>query len=598
MSGVVSSPGTTRQIFPALANPVFIGGGTSPIRGWNEPEPVADESESLSVGVTGIDSPTTYNTPTFVSCPPRSWSGRFQNGGTITAEYQAANPTTTAESGSVDVPPVEFNLLRTVTGVVAAGAVRFEFNGRTYVDRQGDLVYDVDPSTNAGNIGGTIDYSNGQVSLTDWASGDFSLDIVGLGAINSESPTNKLFFRTPAAPIAQASMTIQANSYEDGTLIQATADANGEFDTANVRGFVNVETGVAEIYFGEWVTAAGNEGEWWYNADAVEGSEIFKPEMIIPGTAFFSCVALTSIPLDPQILGLDPILLPSDGRVPVFNPGDSLMLVQRKVVEESSPTAGGDTDLGLTNVKWVRVRDANGEEVLSEHYSIDGATGTLTWANPLDLAAYTGPYEIASLSYFKRLCSDVQIDGTISLASGAPFAMDPNDADIFLCSKLILLPDGGNQDLQALYTNLFTQAGWTDEWSDSPTAPDTTGQYDDINFPIGMSNNGAITERWRLEFVTATTVNVIGERFGQVLTGASIASDIAPVNPATSTPYFTIDPDGWSGGWDIGDIVRFNTLGANDPIWLIRSTQPGDAPELPQDRFIAHLQGDTAAEES
>jgi len=30
-------------------------------------------------------------------------------------------------------------------------------------------------------------------------------------------------------------------------------------------------------------------------------------------------------------------------------------------------------------------------------------------------------------------------------------------------------------------------------------------------------------------------------------------------------------------------------------VWLIRSVQPGDAPELTQDRFIAHLQGDTAA---
>jgi len=320
--------------------------------------------------------------------------------------------------------------------------------------------------------------------------------------------------------------------------------------------------------------------------------------MIIPGTAFFSTVALTSIPLDPQILGLDPILLPSTGRVPVFNPGDSLMLVQRNVVEDTNPAANTSINLGINNVKWVRVRDANGEEVLSEHYTIDGPNGELQWANPLDLSAYTGPYEIAGLSYFQRLCSDVQIDGTITMASGAPFAMTSADADIFLSSKLILLPDGGNQDLQALYTNLFTQAGWTDEWADEPLAGNTTGQYDDVNYPLGMSNNGAITERWRLEFVTSTTVNVIGERFGEVLSGVSISSDIAPVNPAISTPYFTLYAAGFSGGWDAGDVIRFNTLGANDPIWFIRSTQPGDAPELPSDRFIAHLQGDTAAEES
>lgn len=548
-------------------------------------------------GATFIDQGAEVWMPVFAGYATFSRDGRFLNGGNVTAWYQEDAAGSSAFQDSTTMPPLTVDLSPDRVGTTVAGSLRFALNGRTYVDRQGDLVYGPAVTTNAGTVGGTVDYDNNQVTITDWAEGDFTLSIIGAGRSQGEAPTARLFFRAPAAPIAQASLTIEAVSLEDGTLMQATADANGNLSAAKIKGFVDVENGIAEVRFGELVTAAGNEGEWWYDADGVDGNgDIWKPAMIVPGTARFSCVALTSIPLDPQILGLDPILLPSDGRVPVFNPGDSLMLVQRKVVEESNPTAGGTTDLGLTNVKWVRVRDDNGNEVLSEHYSIDGPTGTLTWANPLDLAAYTGPYEIASLSYFKRLCSDVQIDGTISLASGAPFAMNPADADIFLCSKLILLPDGGNQDLQALYTNLFTQAGWTNEWSDSPTAPDTTGQYDDINYPIGMSNNGAITERWRLEFVSTTTVNVIGERFGQVLTSASINSDIAPINPATSTPYFTIDADGWSGGWDIGDIVRFNTLGANDPIWLIRSTQPGDAPEMPSDRFIAHLQGDTAQE--
>lgn len=112
-----------------------------------------------------------------------------------------------------------------------------------------------------------------------------------------------------------------------------------------------------------------------------------------------------------------------------------------------------------------------------------------------------------------------------------------------------------------------------------------------------MANNGSITERWRLQFIDSNTVNVIGERFGQVLTSVSIESDIEPINPATSTPYFSMKADGFSGGWSTGDVIRFNTLGANDPIWLIRSTQPGDSPGLPSDRFIAHLQGDVAQEE-
>lgn len=594
MAGLVPVPTTPRPL--TGGSPAWLPAAPLPIRGWNEPEPEPAETQSLNTGVSGGGT-AVYNTPAFGAPARCSWRGRFRAGFTITADYQTDSATPTSETGTAEVPPIKLNLLPLITGVVAAGSVRLRLNGRTYVDRQGDLVYSVDPQTNAGQIGGTIDYTTGEVTIEDWAAGSFDLQIESLGVINSEAPTNRLFFRTPAAPIAQASLTVQANTYLDGALIQATADQNGEIDGPNIRGFVDVENGIVEVFFGEWVAAAGNEGEWWYNADAIQNGDIFKPVMIVPGTAFFSAVALTSIPLDPQILGLDPILLPSDGRVPVFQPGDSLMLVQRNVTSADNPAAGGTHDTGLKNVSWVRVRDSSGANVLSEHYSLDSETGMLQWANPLELDAYTGPFEIAVLSYAKRLCSDVQIDGTISLATGAPFDMDPNDADIYLCSKLILLPDGGTQDLQALYTNLFSQSSWTSEWSDDPIGDPTTGQYDDINYPIEMSNNGSITERWRIQFVGSDTVNVIGERFGQVLTSVPISEEIAPVNPATSTPYFKVAAGGWSGGWSTGNVVRFNTLGANDPVWIIRSTQPGDSPGLPSDRFIAHLQGDVAQEE-
>ena len=560
-----------------------------------EPVPVPEEEED-SQGVV-------RNTPTFSPPEPKEgWIARFPNGATINVEYLSAGTASQIGFPGV-VGPLRFgfDIKRSTTDVAIPGSFRFTLNGRTYVDRQGDIVYDVDPRNNAGIVGGTIDYNSGWVVIDDWAQGDGStdgeIDITGLGLLRSQSPTNVLFFRTPASPIAQNSLTIQAVSYDDGTLIQGTADVNGVFNGPLIHGRVNVETGVAEVFFGEWVTAAGNEDKWWFNSDSVNADgDIFKPTRILPSSAFFSAVILTSIPLDPQILGLDPILLPSTGRVPVFEPGDSLMLVQRKVTQDGAPTAGDTVNLGITNLKFVSVRDANGSDVVSDQYMINGPAGELQWANPLDLTAYTAPFDIEALSYVKRLCTDVQVNGTIGLAAGVPFDMSNADAQIFLCSKLIFKPDGGTQDLQALALNLFTQATWTDEWSDDPIGSGTTGQFDNINFPILMTNNGSITERWRLEFVGTNTVNVIGETFGQVLTGASINSDIAPINPATGTPYFTIQASGFSGGWEVGNIIRFNTLGANDPVWIVRSVQPGDTPELTTDRFIAHLQGDISQE--
>ena len=560
------------------------------------PQPTIDEPVTVPGQTTGPGG-VVINTP--VADPPEeivSWTGRFPIGATITARYlEDGPPVQASKSGNVPTPALGFFIKDRSTDYAVPGSLRFTLNGLTYVDRQGELVHSVDPQNNAGTPAGLVRYGRGWVVVQEWQQGDGVVNVRSLGLVKGISPTNKLFFRTPAAPILQGSLTVNAIAYDNGELLQGTADLNGNITGANVLGFVDVQSGVAEVFFGEWVTAAGNEAEWWYNADAVDAQgDIFKPKRIVPSSATFSAVALTSIPLDPGILGLDPILLPRDGRVPVFSPGDSLMIVQRNTVEDAAPTAGADLGLGLANVKFVRVRDANNAEVLSDRYTVNEATGTLTWANPLDLAAWTGPFEVETLSYFKRLATDVQINGRISIASGAPFAMSNATAQIFLASKLIFQPDGGNQDLQALALNLFTQGAWTGEWSDEQIGSGTTGQFDDINNPIEMTNNGSITERWRLEFTGSGTVNVIGERFGQVLTGVSIASDIAPVTPATGTPYFTMRAAGFSGGWLVGNIIRFSTLGANDPVWIIRSTQPGDAPALPTDRFIALLQGDTS----
>jgi hypothetical protein len=541
---------------------------------------------------------TTYETLVFVGYGLFDRSGDFESGNTVTVKYQEDSASSSAEQDTVEAPPVTIDLIPMISDQLVPGSVRFTLNGRTYVDRSGDLVYGVSTTTNAATVAGTINYSAGKATITDWTDGNFQASVVSAGLQDGVAPTHNLYFRTPSAPVAQASLTVQAISHSDGSQLQATADVNGDLTAPLIEGKIDVNTGVVRVRFGELVTAAGNEDEWWYDAAAVDGDgNIWKPEMILPGSATFSCVVFTSIPIDPQILGLDPIRLPANGRVPIYRPGDTLVASQRNEVEDSDPSAGEVVDLGINNVRWVRVKDAEGAEVLSEHYTVDGPSGELQWANPLDLSAYNSPYTIESLAYFMRLCTDVEINGTVHLSAAAPYPLDNNDAPVFLSTKLIFTPDGGNQDLQALYTNLFTQDTWTGEWSDDPTSGGTTGQYDDANFPILMRNDGAITERWRLQFTSSNTVNVIGERLGQILTDAPISSDISPVNPATSQPYFTFQADGFSSGWNNGETIRVNTLGANYPVWLIRSTQPGDPDDSPSDRFISHLMGDVAKED-
>ena len=89
-----------------------------------------------------------------------------------------------------------------------------------------------------------------------------------------------------------------------------------------------------------------------------------------------------------------------------------------------------------------------------------------------------------------------------------------------------------------------------------------------------VSNAGASTERWALKFTSSNAFQVIGEHVGVIATG-DINTDCAPVNPATGKPYFTIKALGWGLGWSVGNILRFNTVGALAPVWIAQTVQRG-----------------------
>jgi hypothetical protein len=132
-------------------------------------------------------------------------------------------------------------------------------------------------------------------------------------------------------------------------------------------------------------------------------------------------------------------------------------------------------------------------------------------------------------------------------------------------------------DMQARITNLFDQATYTSGvWSDVLSGGAAGGTYNDTVYPIAVSNDSAIDERWAIVFTAPTSVNVIGETTGQVLTGVSITSDVAPVNPRNGQPYFTMPAAGFGGGWSAGNVIRFNGLSATKPIWAARVTLPGE----------------------
>jgi hypothetical protein len=117
--------------------------------------------------------------------------------------------------------------------------------------------------------------------------------------------------------------------------------------------------------------------------------------------------------------------------------------------------------------------------------------------------------------------------------------------------------------------------------------------FNDAVYPIAVSNKGAATERWAIVFVSNTAYNIVGENVGVIGTG-NTATNSAPLNPATGEPYFTLPSAGWGLGWSVGNVLRFNTVAAAFPVWVVRTILQG--PEtVPNDTFTLLVRGDVDA---
>jgi hypothetical protein len=145
-------------------------------------------------------------------------------------------------------------------------------------------------------------------------------------------------------------------------------------------------------------------------------------------------------------------------------------------------------------------------------------------------------------------------------------------------------------NLRAYVAHLFDQATWNGSFADSLVGSAATATYNDVLAPIGVTNAGAITERWAIQFTATTAFNVIGEHVGVIATGTT-GTDTAPLNPATGKPYFTLPALGWGSGWAAGNVLRFNTVGALFPVWVVRTIQQGPETVI-EDSFTLLIRGD------
>lgn len=128
-------------------------------------------------------------------------------------------------------------------------------------------------------------------------------------------------------------------------------------------------------------------------------------------------------------------------------------------------------------------------------------------------------------------------------------------------------------DLQARVSLYFAQTAWASVYTDAAVGGTPSADYNVAGYPFAVTNKGAISERWALIFTNTTSFRIVGELLGEIGTGTT-GTDCAPNNPATSAPYFTVLSSGWGSGWAAGNVYRFNTVGANAPVWVGRCVAP------------------------
>ncbi|NWK73794.1 hypothetical protein HYG93_05710 [Acinetobacter sp. SwsAc6] len=475
---------------------------------------------------------------------------------------------------------------------ILAGSVRLTLASSTYVDKIGSLYRNPSATTGAGTLAGQIQYGNGTIEISSWDVGGANNPVLESLATQLESvKTNQVSYRAPMIPIRAQSLTLSAVKVEGGVL-NVVPDGSGTIDTADCDGFFNFDQGYGQFVFREKVIITeANRAEImaqdWYVAEleyAKDGKQwIHKPIMVLPETIKYSAVGFSYIPIDADLLGLSAVRLPIDGRVPIFRSGEIGIVSASKSQELPDYIAGKVYALADQRISWCELEDADGAKVPFDMYVVDYDYGKVTLNGDFALGNLTGPLTAKYRYQDMGLVRDVKINGQVTFTKPLTHNYDP--ANTIVGSALVI------GDMKSRYTRLFVQPTWNSVWSDEATGGAISANYNDALYPIEVSNKGSIQERWAMVFTDATTFKCVGEYTGELAQRGTTTADYAPLNPITNAPYFKIKKEGWGSGWANGNTMRFNSIGANYPIWVIRTVKQSE-PTVLSDSFQIILRGD------
>ena len=445
--------------------------------------------------------------------------------------------------------------------------VRFKLGSTQYAElTDGTLVSNVSPVTGGGTPAGVVSGSLGLVNITLWPLGAAPTVVNWRGVISPPSvgvlapfTGYGTTFRTAASPLRPGSVSV-LGTLQDGTTFNVTANTLGKIDGTRVKGTVDYQYGLVTLYF---VNPAGDPA---YNVDlshlGIAGLTTIPADLGMLGSLRYNAVAFSYLPLDATLLGIDPVRLPSDGRVPIFRAGGFAVVGHTGKV--TATVSNGQTiDCARVRLSRVRVVGDDGS-VINTGYTTDLDAGTVTFAN---VSGYSQPVTIEHRIEDMGVVRDVQISGEVTFTR--PLTHD-YPLGSFVSSALVA------GDLKSRVSTFFDQATWGSGsvWSGSVIGTSATGTYNAVASPIVVTNAGALSERWALWFTSSTAFYIIGEHIG-VIGAGSTGTATSPINPVTDQPYFTVPALGWGTGWAAGNVLRFDTVGAMAPVWVVRTVQQG-----------------------
>lgn len=489
---------------------------------------------------------------------------------TVSVTYATTFASPQSHTESISPGIVTIDLCPYTTDYIVPGSVRFTWMGQVYEDFDG-VIYRGRTASDVGVVSGQLDYSSGIARMTDYVvSGsptNFMLN--SLWTQRTLWMTSTVSGRTQSAPVAPSGFAMQITGI-DGTQYVATAGNDGLVTGAGVRGKIDYLAGLFELNFGDFVLDSAltpaEKAEWWYSAadvGAVESGRIWRPRVVDPRLLRYNAVTYFYLPLDAEIIGLDPVRLPQDGRVPIYRVGSYVVVGHTGVVGPAALSAGQTINCGRVRLSRVQIVGSDGQ-LIQSGWTADLEAGTVT---AQDVAGWVQPVRVRHRIEEMARVSDVQINGQLTITKSLTHEFPIGS----IVSNALM-----TGTLRARVSHLFDQSTWTGRWQDTVDGSEALASYNDTLAPIVVTNAGALSERWMLRFTSTTNFDCIGEHVGVIGSG-SVNTDFAPINPISGVPYLIVRALGWGLGWAPGNLLRINTVGAMQPYAAIRTVQPSEA---------------------